>query len=190
MGGRGRPGDGILDAVLWSLGWVNLLVALFNLVPGLPLDGGRVLRAVVWGVTGDEALGVRVAAWVGRLTAVAVVAWVLLFRDRLGPSWYVDLALAVIVGAVLWSGATDALRQADRLARVNRLHLDRLTAPLDPAVPVPAGLPTLPMGLHGTGLLRAMAAHPATTYLVVDPQGRATGLLHADAVDDAYRRKP
>lgn len=51
----------------------NLLVAVFNLLPGLPLDGGRMLRAVVWKLTGKPMSGTVAAAWVGRALAVAVL---------------------------------------------------------------------------------------------------------------------
>src|SRR5690606_2165071 len=49
---------GLAYAVLWSVGFINILVAGFNMLPGLPLDGGRVFRALIWGVTGNESAGV------------------------------------------------------------------------------------------------------------------------------------
>ena len=64
---------GTTSDIIWSIAFVNLLVAGFNMLPGLPLDGGRVFRAIIWKVTGDERTGVRIAAWIGRLTAVALV---------------------------------------------------------------------------------------------------------------------
>lgn len=51
----------------------NLIVAAFNLLPGLPLDGGRMLRAVVWKITGRPMSGTVAAAWVGRALAVSVL---------------------------------------------------------------------------------------------------------------------
>ena len=102
--------DGTTSDILWSVGYVNILVAIFNMLPGLPLDGGRVFRAIIWQVTGREEIGVRIAAWIGRAAAVGVVAFALLNRDgdnQLG----VNLAIALLVAWFLWQGASDALRQ-------------------------------------------------------------------------------
>ena len=81
--------DGLLLMVVEGLAVGNLLVGALNLVPGLPLDGGRVLKAAVWQLTGSLHRGTVVAAWGGRVTAVAVLLWPLaqeaLFDSRPGP---------------------------------------------------------------------------------------------------------
>src|SRR5258706_230965 len=66
------PGDGVINQLAFQLAWSNLIVAVFNALPGLPLDGGRALRAIVWGVTGNRHTGSTVAGWIGRILAVAV----------------------------------------------------------------------------------------------------------------------
>jgi Zn-dependent protease len=174
---------GVLHDVVWSIAWVNILVAAFNLLPGLPLDGGRVFRAIVWKVTGHEATGIRFAGWLGRLTAVGVVVAVLLFIDR-SESAVLDVVLALVVAWFLWEGASHALRTASRTARINGLHARLL---LDPAMPAPDDAPHLPVDLQGTALLRAMAARPAEVYVLEEPDGSVAGVLLASRVDTAYR---
>ena len=62
------------EGVLFTLSVVNLGVAVFNMVPGLPLDGGRILRAAIWRRTGSFTRATRVAALGGRVAAASLVA--------------------------------------------------------------------------------------------------------------------
>jgi len=62
-----------LGGITAYLGWVNIALAVFNLVPGYPMDGGRVLRAIVWGLTKSYSRGTRVAASVGSLIAYGFI---------------------------------------------------------------------------------------------------------------------
>lgn len=69
---------GAIPAVAVSTDWlihINLLLALFNLVPGFPLDGGRVLRAVVWQVTGSQHRATQVATTIGKVVAAGFMLW-------------------------------------------------------------------------------------------------------------------
>lgn len=174
---------GTTGSLLSAMGLVNLLVAAFNLIPGLPLDGGRMLRALIWGVTGRELVGIRVAAWIGRLTAVAVVLVVaLLPRD---DSYVLDLVIALIVAWFLWAGSSQALQRAAWRERVDGLIARDL---VDVTTPVPADAVALAADLRGDALLRTMAAHPAPAYALTEPDGTVVGVLTSAAVDDAYRR--
>jgi Zn-dependent protease len=96
------------------LAWLfvgNLVVAGFNLLPGFPLDGGRVARALVWRVTGRRVLATRVTAVLGRTLAAVLVAggagaavW------QQTPRWLPQ----VVLGLFLWRAATDGERAATR----------------------------------------------------------------------------
>lgn len=173
----GTPAD-----VLAAVAQVNILVAIFNMLPGLPLDGGRVFRAIIWQVTGREETGIRIAAWIGRLTAVAIVAYALTRTDE--PGFQFDIAIAVLVGWFLWQGAGDALSNAGRSARIN--SLDARTIGFPGATP-PPNAEKLSADLHGADLLKAMAARPAEAYALVEADGTVYGVLTARAVDEAYR---
>ena len=102
--------DGLTRLAMEGLAGANLLVGVLNLVPGLPLDGGRVLKAGVWGATGSIVRGTVVAGWGGRLAAVAVLAWPVAQESVLGtPPDVIDFVLSFVVAAFLWSGATASM---------------------------------------------------------------------------------
>ncbi len=124
--GVGTVEDPTTAQVLWSLGWINLLIAVFNLLPAPPLDGAHVVAATTWGLTGRRSTGTRVSGWSGRATALVVVVGVVWFS--LGSSrGLVDVVIAVLVGGFLWAGAGQALR----LATLQRRHEDT-PHPTDP----------------------------------------------------------
>ena len=63
--------------------YANIIVGIFNLLPGLPLDGGRMLRAVIWKITGKPYTATIAAAWVGRALAIALLVMIPFFSGRL-----------------------------------------------------------------------------------------------------------
>lgn len=80
-----------ITAFLW-LGSVNVMLAVFNMVPGFPLDGGRVFRALVWWLTGDPVRATRLASNAGRFVGWLIIAygfWNVLALGNLGGLWLV-----------------------------------------------------------------------------------------------------
>lgn len=68
------PSTPFVAALVW-LGYINILLAVFNLIPGYPLDGGRVLRAIIWRITGNVNWSIRIAAHVGQFVATLFIVW-------------------------------------------------------------------------------------------------------------------
>lgn len=93
---RAVPPAPIVGAVMQYLVLVNVVVGVFNLVPGFPLDGGRVLRAVLWRVRGDLPWATRIASTAGSGFGLALIllgVWRGLAGEFLGGLWLVVIGL-------------------------------------------------------------------------------------------------
>jgi len=91
-------------------------------VPGLPLDGGRILKAAVWGASGDTHRGTIVAAWGGRVVALLAIGYPFLTAKLLGGSpTLIDFVFAGVIAMFLWSGATASLESAKVRSRLPHL---------------------------------------------------------------------
>ncbi|CCK31310.1 hypothetical protein BN159_6931 [Streptomyces davaonensis JCM 4913] len=160
----------------------NLIVAVFNLLPGLPLDGGRMLRAVVWKITGKPMTGTVAAAWVGRALAVSVLIGLPLLtqsgalganaEDNVGMDTVMDALLAAILAAIIWTGAGNSLRMARLREHLPELRARTLTRR---AVPVETDTPL------SEALRRANAAG-ARALVVVDADGAPLSLVREAAI--------
>lgn len=115
----------------------NLLVGVFNLLPGLPLDGGRIVRAGVWKVTGRQRAGTVAAGWIGRAVALAVLG-LSAFMSTTGGDRWLTLLWGALVASFIWIGASEAIRVADLRERIPLLNARALARR---AVRVPQDLP-------------------------------------------------
>jgi len=166
------PDAGLVYQLALQVAVSNALVAVFNLLPGLPLDGGRLLRAGVWQVTRDRAKGTAAAGWVGRVIAGLVL--LLPLSVVLGgrePS-VGSVLLAGLLAAFIWAGATQALRSAAMSRRLPDLIAGRFARP---ATAVSAQLPL-------AEALRQARAGSARALVVTDSSGRPVGLVSEAAV--------
>jgi len=115
------PGSHELAAVAGWLGFINSRLALFNLIPGFPLDGGRILRAAIWGLTKSYLRATQLAAASGRLIAYTMMligAWAAFnpdFKLSLGGQPLVDGRLSgvwlVFIGWFLLNAAQESVAQ-------------------------------------------------------------------------------
>ncbi|HVZ23558.1 MAG TPA: site-2 protease family protein [Vicinamibacterales bacterium] len=96
-------------AVLGWLAYINVALALFNLTPGFPLDGGRVLRSIVWAITGDGERATRIAARGGQLVAIVFIGGGLLYTLRYADAGGLWIAF---IGWFLLEGATGYYAQS------------------------------------------------------------------------------
>ncbi|HLE21105.1 MAG TPA: site-2 protease family protein, partial [Vicinamibacteria bacterium] len=83
--------------VVGHLAFMNGVLAAFNLVPGFPLDGGRVLRAVLWGIWGDLRFATRTASALGSGFGVLIIllglVYILRYENLIGAVWYLFIGL-------------------------------------------------------------------------------------------------
>ncbi len=173
--------DTVPGVLLAGLMVSNLIVAAFNLLPGLPLDGGRMLRAVVWKISGRPMTGTVAAAWTGRALAVAVLIGLplLSYADGVrgagggsGVDSLTDALLAAILAAIIWTGAGNSLRMArlrEHLPDLSARTLTRRAVPVQPDTPL-------------SEALRRAGEAGARALVVTDPNGEAIGLVREAAI--------
>ena len=168
------PLPGIFDYVRW----VNLFMAIFNALPGLPLDGGRMLQAVVWRVTGKPKTATRVAAKGGLLVGGIVIAlsiWALTRQDLGQAIW------GFIIGMFIFRGAQ---------ASEERIGLDERLANAtvaDAMEPPPAAVPA---DMTLTEVLdRFLRGHEEEAFPVLDG-GWVIGMISFSSARELGARDP
>ncbi|MGR6917336.1 site-2 protease family protein [[Actinomadura] parvosata] len=164
---------GILEVLTWQLWVANLIVGVFNLLPGLPLDGGRMLRAGVWKITRNPGSGTVVAAWGGRVLAALLVIFPIASAFSSGQD--VDptsLVWPLVLASFIWMGAGQSLRAAKIRARIPQVNARALARR---AIPVTAETPL-------SEALRQAAEQHAGALVVVDHEGRPVAIVSEAAV--------
>jgi Zn-dependent protease/CBS domain-containing protein len=159
------PMTAAVDGVLAWLGITNVMLLVFNLLPALPLDGGRVLRSALWAARGDFGWATRIAAGIGRGFGFLFIAGglaLLIFANAFSGAW-----LAFIGWFLLGAASAEARYLAAREA-LDGLHVRDLMVRDPASVP-----PTLPIGRFMDDVVRDRRY---TTYPVVE-DGRAVGLI-------------
>ena len=163
----------LLELVFSGLAFANLVVGVLNLVPGLPLDGGHVLRAVVWKITGNPHRGTIVAGWAGRGCAVLALAYPFVNSALRGYSPTVTTYLLTFVIAwFLWSGATSSIVNARIRLRLPSLRARTLARR---ALAVPHDLPL-------SEAVRRAQDHQAGSIVVLGSTGDPEGVVNEAAV--------
>ncbi len=121
-----------LGVPAWWLGRVNLMLAIFNMIPGFPLDGGRVLRALVWRLTGNAMRATRIATLSGQLVAFLFIAFGI--WSILGGNLYNGIWLALI-GWFLQNAAAASFAQSQLQQILQAVRVGQVMTPAFPVVP-------------------------------------------------------
>jgi len=158
--------DGLTLGVVTWLSVVNIVLAVFNLVPAAPLDGGRILRALLWRAHGDRVRAAVTAARAGRRFGFLLVALGLVlavFAGQVGGIWF------VLIGWFIASAATAEGQHARLQGRLDGVLVSDVMSPAP--LTVPADLPVTRL-LEDYVLRTRFSAFP-----VVDASGRLQGLV-------------
>ncbi|MFE3850515.1 site-2 protease family protein [Streptomyces griseorubiginosus] len=160
------PGWAMPAAVMVWLGWANLLLGVFNLLPAAPLDGGRVIQSVMWWHTGNRQRAEAAAGRGGQIIGVLLMAlgWVAVLRGALGGLWLVCLGFFIVV-----MGKAERQQAALSTALNGLRAADAMSSPVETA--------------PDWATVRQFVDGPASatrhmTLPLLDFEGRPTGLLH------------
>ncbi|MBO1754689.1 site-2 protease family protein [Allobranchiibius sp. CTAmp26] len=168
--------------------WTNGFVAIFNLLPGLPLDGGFLVDSLVWRITGSRATGLLVAGWCGRVVAVIVVVAAL--GRSLLQGVQVDfytVVWAVLIAGFLWVGATSAIARASASRVISRVTVRQL---LTRVTLVPTGTPLSRLRGNGDLVVTDPAGVPWGFATAADRARVPAGIGDSAPVDAVARRQP
>lgn len=178
--------DGIPGLVVRGVSYVNLLLAVFNLLPGLPLDGGQLVDALIWRITGRRSSGLIGAGWCGRVVTIAAVAWILAVPLLSGqqPSM-VTVLWTLLIAVFMWGGATRAINagKARRLLGSSTLRpLIRQVREWPPGTPAATAL--------AGGAVPLVRGPDGALAVVALPEGQSLHDLGAVGVEALATRLP
>ena len=129
---RFDAGGSEVVAVLGYLTSINILLLVFNLIPGFPLDGGRIARAIAWKITGDRTRATRFAGTLGRgfsFLLLGLGAYLFLVGDVFSGIWF------AIIGMFLGQAARSAVAQTELTSRIEGLSVSDVMDAEPVAVP-------------------------------------------------------
>ena len=164
----------ITSLLMGAMVYTNGFVAAFNLLPGLPLDGGFLVDSLVWRITGKRESGLIAAGWCGRVVTVLVVlafvGWPLVNGQ---PPDLFNLVWAFFIGTFLWVGATNAIRSGHASRLLTGIRIDAVWRRA-------ASLPDHANAAQALSLRTGEAG--GTAVVIEDNWRKAVGLLDDEAL--------
>jgi Zn-dependent protease/CBS domain-containing protein len=177
-------GNGPASGLIWWLGGINLVLGVFNLLPGFPMDGGRLLRSTIWGISGNMRLATRLAAFLGRMMAFALMGAGLITLLSV-PGWPlasdpIEGLWLIFIGLFLNRAAGQAQRQARLLNFLRSYRADQVMQADVPVVAPDTGLQAILAALPPPRLQDEVACF-------VERDGHVVGLIPRDRLLRAPR---
>lgn len=173
----GGVSEDIPSLLIGAMLYTNAFVAAFNLLPGLPLDGGFLVESLVWRITGKRESGLIAAGWCGRVVTVLVVLWFVgrpLLAGR--PPDVFNIVWTLLIGSFLWVGATNAIRSGHGSRMLAGIRIDSVWRRA-------ASLPAHASAAQAMALRDGGPGGPGGTVVVVEDNARnAIGLLDDEAL--------
>lgn len=158
---------GVADTLTNILMAANVLIGIFNVLPGLPLDGGRLVESAVWKATGSQEKGTVAAGWAGRVIVIVLIVWFIVLPLLSGNTPDLSYTLiTVLVCSFLWMGASGAIKQATLRGRLPSVSAAALA---EPAVGIPNSATV-------AEVLR-VAPYGTPAVVICGPDGRPQGLV-------------
>jgi CBS domain-containing protein len=123
------PGQTVMpvEGVLFYLGYINILLGLFNIIPGFPLDGGRVFRSIIWGITKNLHRATTIAGNVGRFFGGAMILYGItnFFNISIGgvQGNFLNGIWFIFIGWFLISAADNAMREETMQMQLAGVHV-------------------------------------------------------------------
>src|SRR5712691_4922884 len=166
--------NGILQVLAGSLAWINVSLAVFNLLPGFPLDGGRIFRAIVWGFTKDYSRSTRIAARSGQVVAYGMIAVgaVLAVNGYINRGDMISGMWLAFIGWFLLTTARQSRAQADARGALEGLRVSDIMT---------AELPTVGREISLEDYAREILRTGRRAHLVVAHE-QLVGLMTAEAL--------
>jgi Zn-dependent protease len=171
------PSGGPVWLLVLQCAFANTAVGVFNLLPGLPLDGGRMLRAGVWALFGRRGFGTRAAVAGGWVVAGLLVIWALVGLAEDSPDRWLRLGVCVLTAWFVIDGASGELASEQRRTWPQGLRLADLVSPI---LQLPAESP----------VASALTAAAGRGVVLVRADGVAAGLLDRSAAERLAVRSP
>jgi Zn-dependent protease len=170
-----------LGFTIGYVGLINGLMAVFNVLPGFPLDGGRMLEAATWGITHNRERATRIAAGAGILLAAGLVAYALF--DAVRPDGdFVGSLWLVLIASIIFQGARAARQQVGIRTRMSGASVADAMDPPPLAIPAEMAL--------SDALDHFLRGHENEVFPVIEPGGAVLGVVNFESARRVGMRDP